>query len=801
VPGFQSRTHVVLLFLGTLLLITSASAPVRGDADDPSDWTIATPTRGVLDVTWSDGVVFAAVDLGGLLLYDPTTNSLTPFTTEEGLGSNRVQCVELSPDGEVWVGSADAGITRIVGDRSARFLTALPDQLDVRAIAFSGANSWYGGPNGAGRIVNGLPERSFRLEDGLVDEDVRAVTARGSKAWFGTASGISEFDIRANDLVTRNEGLGDLDVRAMVVAAGVVYAGTAAGLYQLNESGALPAWEPVSPPLAVEILDLSARGDRLVVVGPNRFVWTRANPADGWTSRQLGVADYRITSATVDDGDRILLGGRRVDFSVIGADFTPLIMDFDGAESPVYRQLHGTQFFGLGTDREGGAWVGAFPVDPGVSHWRADGRVVAYMDQETGPETGPYNNDGWLPNLKIDALETRDGNVWVSAFQRGLTRLTPAVDDDPAGATYLHVTRYNSPIGMNRIYSMGEDPHGNLWFCAAGEVISGDFNAGIDVLLDPDDPFDAANWVHIRPDNSLLAGQGFNDITFDGDRVAWLTVRGVGVQRFVYGGGSGFDTATLTNPASWRTIRALPETAQDNLGGVRQVAVGANGRYWVATKGQGVFSFTYTTGPITGARQYRIDGFGARLLSDDALSVAVDGFGDTWVATEIGLNRIREGGENPSVAAFVDLQNFLAYELGSDYSFQILRALPGGAPVTLEVSEAGPWLFAVSARGISRVDLTPGEAPPAEEGKAAFSVYPNPVRAGDDEVVIGGFEGQVQVEIYDLQGRTIRTVKAQAGQRIWGLQTLTGDPIANGLYLVRVIQDGKSSSRVLAVER
>jgi ligand-binding sensor domain-containing protein len=726
---------------------------------------------------------------------------LTPFTTVDGLGSNRVQCVEAAPDGEVWVGTADAGITRIFSDRTARYLTALPGQLDVRAIAFSGANAWYGGPNGAGRIVNGLPERSFREEDGLVSADVRAVAARASKAWFGTVAGISEFDIQANDLVTRNEGLDDLDVRAMAIGAGVVYAGTATGLYQMNESGPRPVWEAVTPPLVVEVVDLAARGDRLVVVGPNRRVWTRSGSTATWTSTQLGMPDDRVTSATIDDQDRIFLGGRRGDRSVIGLDATPLIIDFDGAESPVYRQLHGTQFFGLGADREGGAWVGAFPVDAGVSHWRADGRVVAYMDEETGPVGGPYNNDGWLQNLKIDVLETSSGDVWVSSFQQGLTRLTPAPDDDPAAASYLQVTEHNSPIGMNRIYSMGEDPFGNLWFCAPGEVVTGDFNAGIDVLLDPDDPYDSANWVHIRPNNSLLAGEGFHDITFDGDRVAWLTVRGVGLQRFVYGDGTGFDPATLTNPASWRTIRALPESAQDNLGAVRQVAVGANGRYWVATKGQGVFSFTYTTSSITGARQYRTDGFGTRILSDDAVSVGVDSFGDTWVATEIGLNRIREGGDDTGVAAFTDLQNFLAYELGEDYSFQILRALPGGAPVTLELSEAGPWLYTVSARGISRVDLTPGEAPPVDGEGPGFSVYPNPVRAGDDEVVIGGFEGQARVEIYDLQGRTIRKVTVEAGQRVWGLQTLSGDPVANGLYLVRVILDGRSSSRVLAVER
>jgi hypothetical protein len=452
--------------------------------------------------------------------------------------------------------------------------------------------------------------------------------------------------------------------------------------------------------------------------------------------------------------------------------------------------------------------VGSFPPNGGgISHWRADGDVVPYMDQESGNEVDGFNNDGWLTNLKIEIFEASDGRVWVSAFQKGVTRMTPAPDGDPAGASYLHITDTNSPMNMNRVYSMGEDPHGNLWLCAAGEVVSGDFNAGIDILLDPDDPYDPASWAHIRPSNSLLAGEGLFDLTFEGDRVVWLTIRGVGVQRYVYGDGTGFDPASLTDDVSWRTITSLPESAPENLTDPRKIAVGVNGRYWVATKGQGVFSFTYTTGPISGARNYKSDSFGSRLLSDDALAVGVDEFGDTWVVTELGLNRIRESGDDRGVAAFTDLQNYLDYGLGEQYSTRILRPLPGGVPVSLELSDAGPWQFSVSARGLSRVDLTPGPAPEAGEEGPAFSIYPNPVRSGGDQVAIAGFEGVVEVEIYDLQGRAIRTTTVrrfddnEPPDQIWTLKTLSGDPVANGLYLVRVIQGGSSSSRVLAVER
>ena len=780
------------------------TSPALADADNPADWSVAIPVRAVVDVEFFDGELWGVVDPGGLVAYDPVTARITEVSTANGLGSNRTQCLASSPDGELWVGSADAGITRIFPDGRMRFLTALPDQLDVRAIAFSGANAYYGGPAGGGRIVNGLPERSFKSENGLVNEDVRAVAARGNKAWFGTAGGVSEFDISLNDLVTRNDGLADLDVRALTVAAGQLYAGTATALYVLDESNpAAPVWLPSTPAINASILDLASDGATVAVLGTGRRVWSRTDPADPWSSAEAGLPEQSIYSVTLDTMGRVHLGGRRIDRSPIGSDITPLFVDLDGNESPYHRRLYGTQFFGLGTDSSGGAWVGAFPVDAGVSHWTAGGDIISYTAEETGDAIGGFNNDGWLDKLKIDVLEATDGSIWVSAFQTGVTRMTPAADGDPAGATYLHLTRDNSPLNMRHVISIAEDPHGQIWFCASGQLVSGDFNAGIDVLVDVDDPFDPASWVSIRPSNSLIAGDGLFGVSFDGNQVAWLTVAGVGLQRFVYGSGSGLDPTRLLDAGSWRKIVALPESRLPNLTAAREIAIGPDGRHWVATDGMGLFSFSYSDGPIISAavRHYESDSFGARVLSNNVLSVDVDAAGDAWAATAVGLNRVREVDGVGNSSAFTDVQNFLDFGLGENFSPEILRGLAGGVPVSLQVSGVAPVLYAVSARGLTRVDLVPAPEPPPDGDGPQFSIYPNPVREGR-ELIVDGFTGIADVVIYDLQGRPLRTTKnASPGDTVWRLTTLSGDPVSSGLYLVRLIQDGRSSVRVLAVER
>ena len=465
--------------------------------------------------------------------------------------------------------------------------------------------------------------------------------------------------------------------------------------------------------------------------------------------------------------------------------------------------LYGTQFFGLGTDRRGGVWVGAFPVDSGISHWTAEGDIISYTAEETGDAIGGFNNDGWLDKLKIDVLEASDGSIWVSAFQTGITRMTPASDGDPAGATYLHLTRDNSPLNMRHVLSISEDPHGQIWFCASGALVSGDFNSGIDVLTDVDNPFDAASWISIRPSNSLLAGDGLFGVSFEGTRVAWITVKGVGLQRFVYGSGSGLDPARLLDDGSWREIVALPESDLPNLTAARELAIGPGGRHWVATDGKGLFSFTYSAGPISSSfvRRYESDSFEARILSNSVLSVDVDAAGDAWAVTSMGMNRVREVDGVGESSAFTDLQNFLDFGLGEDFAPQILRGTAGGLPISLQVSDAAPLLYIASSRGLTRVDLVPGPEPPPDEGAPRFSVYPNPVREGQ-ELVIDGFTGLAVVEIFDLEGKKLRTTRdVSPGDTVWRLETLTGDPVSSGLYLVRFVQENRSSVRILAVER
>ncbi len=75
--------------------------------------------RDVVD-TWefvavavaADGNVWLASNFHGALFY--SDGRWVRYTTEDGLTSNNLTFVEVGPDGSVWFGSSDAGLTRLL---------------------------------------------------------------------------------------------------------------------------------------------------------------------------------------------------------------------------------------------------------------------------------------------------------------------------------------------------------------------------------------------------------------------------------------------------------------------------------------------------------------------------------------------------------------------------------------------------------------------------------------------------------------------------------------------------------------
>ena len=98
----------------------------------------------------------------------------------------------------------------------------------------------------------------------------------------------------------------------------------------------------------------------------------------------------------------------------------------------------------------------------------------------------------------------------------------------------------------------------------------------------------------------------------------------------------------------------------------------------------------------------------------------------------------------------------------------------------------------------------PEPAPPAG-GPEAFTVYPNPFKAGSgvDHIRFAGLDGRCTIEVYDLAGRRVFSYyhTARTTHYDWLVVSSDGEAVASGVYFYRVTGDDMDEAGKLAVVR
>lgn len=148
-------------------------------------------------------------------------------------------------------------------------------------------------------------------------------------------------------------------------------------------------------------------------------------------------------------------------------------------------------------------------------------------------------------------------------------------------------------------------------------------------------------------------------------------------------------------------------------------------------------------------------------------SIAVDGANRKWVGTSAGgLYLISANGQE-------QLQHFTA-ENSPLFSNKI---------IALAVQPRTGEVFIGTDYGVQvyRSTATYAESQPLNEVYA----FPNPVRPDyDGPIAIKGFTRDGLIHITDAAGHTVFSTQALGGQAIWNGKTLTGEPVASGVYYV-----------------
>ena len=152
------------------------------------------------------------------------------------------------------------------------------------------------------------------------------------------------------------------------------------------------------------------------------------------------------------------------------------------------------------------------------------------------------------------------------------------------------------------------------------------------------------------------------------------------------------------------------------------------------------------------------------------------------------------------VQAFTDFAAFNTRDLGQFYLPDILSPLPGSNMRSLAIDRERDLLFMGTQRAAARLSVGRLRAPVPED--LTFTLYPNPVRNGQDALYVADFPGTADLKIYNLLGVLLHTSRdIEAGEAAWDLRTLSDNEVASGLYVVRLEQNGRVALRTLAVEK
>ena len=509
----------------------------RRDPDDefslPSDWI------------WTlyedpDGDLWVGTNDGGLSRYDPATDGFTSFLDPGSDTDDRVRAIHKSAPGTVWVGT-DAGLKLLdlqTGSFTPFPLADLPDDPGIDQVReiFEDGDGLLWISIDEGGLVRLDPEsremHRFRHDpenpDSLGSNRVRCVheDLRGT-LWIGLYDG----------------GLDRLDRRTGIFS------------HQRHDPG-----DPTSLP-------------------HNRVRAFLEDPdGDLWIATDGGLAHRHAET------------GRFTTFRHSSIDASSL------ADNRVLALLR---------DRGGVMWVGTYG---GASKWNPLSSAFAH-----------HRDDEWtsgrLNGNVVNAItEDIDGALWVATYGVGLNRLDP---DSGKFELYAHDSDRPGSVSDNRVMSLLVDRSGTFWL--------GTLTKGLDRFDRKTETF--THYRHDPEDPTSLSANGVTSIFEDSRGTIW-----VGTYR---GGLNRLDRAT-GKFVRYANDPQDPASLKDNR--VLAIYEDRSRVLWVGTEGGGLNRFDRRTGSFTSFRYDQDDP--SSLSSDTAWAIYEDAQRVLWIGTQGGgLNR------------------------------------------------------------------------------------------------------------------------------------------------------------------
>ncbi len=568
-----------------------------------------------------DGAIWFGTQDGGISCYDG--KAFVNFTVETEEASKRVNSICSDSDGVVWFGT-DAGCYRYDGSEIARLSIkeeeGLPGDDHINAIyADSESVIWLGTNQG---VIGYNGERFVGLGDGIRLPRSQILSIYGDAdgtMWFGTkGEGVFRYDGEKLARFTVADGLAHNQINTIHGDShGVIWFGTMGGVSGYNGDAF------VSLAMREGML-----GDRVDTIDSD---------SDGvlWFGTSNGVSRYDgQTFVNFKSEDSAVSSSRSFRVSHTGGDYV----------SAICRDLDGTLWFAMG-DR------GVFRYeDKRLSNYIFEGNQIPVAAISRIPGGGlwfgtrksVYQYDGRAMSQRStkivwDMFSEPDGTLWLGA-DSGVFQYD--------GETFISFGSQNG-LPNGQVYAVESDHQGMLWI-GTGNGLYGYHDKKTEIFGTghglPDDWIwdiccapDGTLWIGTISGVCYYDGKSFTSLTTD-DGLAHNVVLTIyadsdGVLWFGTAAGvSRYDGANFTN---FTTKEGLAH------GSVEVVYEGSEGNLWFGTDGSGVCRYDGTTWISLDKR----DG----LAGDHIMAICQASDGAYWFGTDNGATRYYPNDHPPKV--------------------------------------------------------------------------------------------------------------------------------------------------------
>jgi ligand-binding sensor domain-containing protein len=734
---------------------------------------------------------------GGILIFNLGDSSFVQHLDGLGFRSTDVSGVTRDTDGSVWAGFTTSGVARIDHFGSARpevklYTTTIDGLLSdsVTCIASAGDDVYYGSTSGIAKFYDNLHSLEPILSDSLEGVHVREILVRGDTLWIACERGVARFLRSTFDYTMYRIGRST----SLCIHGGAVHVAGTNGVRRFDGS----AWVSLGLPGGSVPLSVASGAGALYCVTA-----AKAYRRDGssWTDitanmKTMFSQKYTIWSGfdllktiAVDPRGTVWVAGLEAQINR-GSYLSAFLSNSWINKAPENLSQNGVVALSVVTGQ--GIWASTRYF--GVSYRSNGGRWETYSKMRTSTDEAGLSY--YLNNIAF--LRDSQGFLWCGAFL-DLDRIKINDPFNKADDEWEHYALNEGTITTNRFVRAKEDPEGNRWFLS-DDVLGEEGLLGINILK-----ADGTAWLSVTPSTAPgMAGGSVFDVSFGAGGVAYLALRGYGVQAWYTGG---FDWAHLSDLASdgWNTLIEPGDLASKELYAIES---GSDGAVWVGTasglvrwrswKEHPIDSFTVMTRPGE-----------VGLIGAAVFDLEFDGAGNLWVGTEQGLNKITPDG---TIEAFTSAEAWK----GDLYPSSVISPLPSHICGTLAYDRDANVLWIGTANGLARFAMTPARE--VEKPLSRMILYPNPVHIsrGDTEVkikiwgisdrVLERVLERVSIRVYTIEGELVDSQEGavKIGDkvwRIWDLLTLNGFKARSGIYVVTV-SDGRSTEiRKIAIIR